>query len=106
MVSCTPVKRLETPSNIVRCLRTTLLPDADPGGWWVLYQQPQGSTPIIFPPKGAAGADNPCLDLNWCGQYKFKYYVESTTCINCIDSSALLTVNYTFTITGYTTCTN
>lgn len=98
--SCTiKAHRIVEPSNLTtRCLRTLLLPDADPGGTWSVIE------PEFALPLSLAG-DNPCVNLAayGCGLYEFKYLVESTTCAGCKDSS-IVNVNYQLTIIGTTTC--
>lgn len=105
-VGCRSTKTSMEPLEMVRCLRTTLLPDADPGGWWRVISRPVNSMPLTFPVKNSPGADNPCVNLAMygCGQYQFRYYVESNTCSGCIDSTGIITINYTKKLAVTITC--
>jgi hypothetical protein len=101
-ISCSTAKF--APRQITYCWKTTLVPSADWGGWWKIINQSPGTLPITLPAKGTVGADNPCIELGdyGCGVYVVRYYVESTTCFNCIDSSTH-TLIYT-DLTGFSIC--
>lgn len=105
LLACTPTKELIAPARLVHCWKDVLLPDGDYGGWWKIISQPEGSLPIALPAKGTPGADNPCIDLNdyGCGMYRVRYYVESTTCFNCIDSATVDIINNGSSI-GFSIC--
>ena len=100
LVNCTPSKQLvRAPENITRCLKTVLVPTADNGGTWTVIDQPELSLPLTLT------GDNPCVNLALygCGQYIFRYTVESTTCDGCIKESNH-TINYSLTIVGTSSC--
>jgi hypothetical protein len=99
LLSCSTQKQSMRALGETRCLRTVLIPTADTGGDWTVVSQPELSLPLTL------SGDNPCIDLSLygCGEYIFKYTVESTTCDSCVDESTHI-INYSLTLVGTSSC--